>query len=251
MSTTNTLTNIDDLGWLFFDAAQPFWRIYGGRSASKGTTALYTNKEITNLEDSFAKLEHILSMYGDGQYLIETREAKATSSYTQKILFKAGSFKTAHPPQGMAGIGGFNNIVEYQRFMDEQVSGTTHASIEAEREKWRLEMQILEQKRELKELKKASTTDRVLEAALGKLPQILDRFLAPTPTAAPSQVGTLSSDKDIEESVLEFTEADNQKLSTQLGEIADLFPDKHPLDVIQKLIELAKAQPEMAKSILG
>lgn len=173
----NHLSSIEDLHDVFVDDGKFLWRLYSGRTA-KGSIIGF-NKDDSNPETSWNKLEQRIMVYGNGYFSVATMEKYSTNNTAATIHhIKLGNGQSEQRTTNSFG----NNLADtlmLMRYMDER-SNRNQPTIDGMynqiSSQVKLEMENERLREKIKELERKSTASRVAEVAFTKLPRIIDHY---------------------------------------------------------------------------
>lgn len=252
---------LEGLQEIFFEEAKPYWRIYSGQGVRGPKRS--ENVTVSEMEESADLLLSRLNMLGEGVYTVvllndpNTNNSRGTH-HPVKIDSMGGMVATGgnagQPAGGIMGMNNFMQMLEFAKMVNNQGSEHISGAIEAAVEDVRKDFEIQRLKDRVKELEAGGAREKIIEAGIRKLPEILDRIFPGQQRAVAGVLGTSgiqdAGDAEAEESAdgltLSIDDAVNACLSIQ-----ESLPGQNVNQLLWKLANYIKANPDQAKGLLN
>lgn len=262
------MTSIENLQELFMKENKPYWRIYSGQGVRGAKRA--ENTTISDMEASCEELVERLQILGEGVYtVVLLPDPNCNNSKGPQHFVKMngpGSIGSTDTPAGGAFQGAsFMQMLEFARMLNNQGAENIEGVVTAAVEDVRKDFEIQRLQDRVKELEAGGARDRLIEGLVRKAPDILDRFFpagagggrhpqkpmagilgtAGIPTTGDTPAVAIGEDED-EEIRFSIDDAVNACL-----EIQEALPGENVNQLLWKLANYIKANPDQAKGLLN
>lgn len=241
-SLPGTVSDINDLEFLFKNGNRPIWTVNRGNSVNNKFNEIITrNTELEDIDEAWDMLKKSLQIYKYGLFKIFATD-KVGNTNGNIILYSVGM--SEQPASNMpATINGVGQVSQY----DNSIGAIVHQEIQKEKKVWELEKEVDELKASING--KQSFTDRIgamLENSFPQLIEIVLPAIIQKMTGVTPQPGNIAG---IQQTTEQITDDATDIINSSLQRIEAAGIDL--IVILPKLADMVEKNPTMIKGFLN